>query len=166
MLLTHNGCSFNIFVDPTHLTPGVHCSKISRFDRKSSWRGPVFRILITILKPVELTNQPASIAFDGMHFVLGHIEWSFIDVPLGATWIEGTFKVFGFDTPCRFYVSIVQLLQRKRPVVSDSAFVLARPSSREFSFRVREGVTMELIVENFWSNGRGSQQSTDAFVEL
>ncbi|KAH6555217.1 hypothetical protein KP509_1Z272900, partial [Ceratopteris richardii] len=117
MLLTHNGRSFNIVVDPTRLTPGVHCSEVSGFDCKSSWRGPVFRIPITILKPVELTNQPASIAFDGMHFVPGHIERRFIVVPLGATWAEGTFKVSGFDTPRRFYVNVVQLLQRKRPVV-------------------------------------------------
>lgn len=39
----------------------------------------------------------------------GHIERRFIEVPLGATWIEATMQTSGFDTPRRFFVDTVQV---------------------------------------------------------
>lgn len=166
VLLTHNGRSFNIVVNPTQLTPGVHCSEIYGIDCEAPWRGPVFRIPITVLKPVELTNKPPSIIFSGMKFVPGHIERKFIVVPSGATWAEVTMRTSGFDTPRRFYLNAVQMLEQKRPVVSDSVFALPGPSSKNFNFRVEGGVTMELTVAQFWSSGSGSHLPADATVEI
>ncbi|MCO5584159.1 hypothetical protein L7F22_038082 [Adiantum nelumboides] len=166
LLLTHNGRTFNVVVDPSQLTPGLHCSEIRGIDCEAPWRGPVFRIPVTVLKPLELTNQPPSVLFKGLTFVPGHIERRFIKVPVGATWAEATMRVSGFDTPRRFYLNAVQLVQQKRPVVSESTFVLAGPSTKDFSFRVQGGITMELTVAQFWSSGSGSQLPANATVEI
>ncbi|MCO5584273.1 hypothetical protein L7F22_038197 [Adiantum nelumboides] len=166
LLLTHNGRTFNVVVDPSQLTPGLHCSEIRGIDCEAPWRGPVFRIPVTVLKPLELTNQPPSVLFKGMNFVPGHIERRFIKVPVGATWSEATMRVSGFDTPRRFYLNAVQLVQQKRPVVSESTFVLAGPSTKDFSFRVQGGITMELTVAQFWSSGSGSHLPANATVEI
>ncbi|KAI5070002.1 hypothetical protein GOP47_0014345 [Adiantum capillus-veneris] len=166
LLLTHNGRAFNVVVDPSQLAPGVHCSEICGIDCEAPWRGPIFRIPVTILKPLELTNQPPSVLFKGMNFVPGHIERRFIVVPIGATWAEATMRVSGFDTPRRFYLNAVQLAQQKRPVVSESTFVLPGPSTKDFSFRVQGGITMELTVAQFWSSGIGSHLPATATVEI
>eukprot|EP00250_Pteridium_aquilinum_P012313 c20649_g1_i1 orf=679-4899(-) len=166
VMLTHNGRTFNIVINPTHLAPGVHCSEICGIDCKAPWRGPVFRIPITVLKPLELTNKPPSIMFSGMNFVPGHIERKFIVVPIGATWAEATMRTSGFDTPRRFYLNAVQLVQQKRPIVSESVFLLPGPSSKNFSFQVEGGLTMELTVAQFWSSGSGSQLPANVTVEI
>lgn len=40
---------------------------------------------------------------------LGHIERRYIEVPLGATWVEATMRTSGFDTTRRFFVDAVQV---------------------------------------------------------
>lgn len=44
-----------------------------------------------------------------MLLCLGHIERRFIEVPLGATWVEASMQTSGFDTSRRFFVDTVQV---------------------------------------------------------
>lgn len=41
--------------------------------------------------------------------ITGHIERRFVEVPIGATWVEGTIRTSGFDTPRKFFISSVQV---------------------------------------------------------
>lgn len=166
VLLTHNGRTFNIVVDPSHLTPGVHCAQVHGIDCEAPWRGPLFQIPVTVLKPIELTPKPPSIIFSGLTFIPGHIERRFIVVPVGATWAEATVRASGFDTPRRFYVNAVQLVSKKRPIVSDSSFVLPGPSFKSLTFCIEGGVTMELTVAQFWSSGIGSHAPAIMEIEI
>ncbi|KAK1382100.1 hypothetical protein POM88_019835 [Heracleum sosnowskyi] len=60
LLLTHNGRTFNIVVDRTNLSDGLHYYEVYGVDYNAPWCGPLFRIPITITKPI-------SIAFHGIN---------------------------------------------------------------------------------------------------
>lgn len=54
LLLHHNGRGFEIKVDPTGLPPGLHYTEVLGVDSAADWRGPLFRVPITVIKPQGL----------------------------------------------------------------------------------------------------------------
>ncbi|KAK9121596.1 hypothetical protein Syun_019213 [Stephania yunnanensis] len=166
VLLTHNGRSFNVIVDPTNLSDGLHYYELYGIECKAPWRGPVFRVPITIAKPLAVKEQIPSIKFLGMSFLPGHIERRFISVPLGASWVEATMKTSGFDTSRRFFVDVVQISPLKRPMKWESVATFSSPSTKNFFFNVENGRTIELAIAQFWSSGIGSHEATLVDFEI
>ncbi|XP_021765110.1 tripeptidyl-peptidase 2-like [Chenopodium quinoa] len=166
LFLTHNGRSFNVIVDPTNLESGLHYYEVYGIDSKAPWRGPLFRIPVTITKPMAVVNSPPLISFAGMQFCPGHIERKYIEVPHGATWIEATMRTSGFDTSRRFFVDAVQLSPLKRYMKTESVVTFSSPSAQTFSFAVEGGKTIELAIAQFWSSGTGSQELTTVDFEI
>ncbi|XP_010255392.1 PREDICTED: tripeptidyl-peptidase 2 [Nelumbo nucifera] len=160
LLLTHNGRTFNVVVDPSSLGEGLHYYELYGIDCKAPWRGPLFRVPITITKPAILKAQSPLISFSGMPFLPGHIERRFIEVPPGASWAEATMRTSGFDTARRFFVDAVQISPLKRPIKWESVVTFSSPSSKSFTFPVKGGQTMELAIAQFWSSGIGSHETT------
>lgn len=62
---------YSVIVDPTNLSDGLHYYEIYGVDCKAPWRGPLFRIPITITKPMAVKNQPPIVSFSGMTFLPG-----------------------------------------------------------------------------------------------
>ncbi|CAL5364398.1 unnamed protein product [Camellia sinensis] len=60
-----------IVIDLTNLSDGLHYYELCGIDCKAPWRGPVFRIPVTITKAMAVKNQPALLSFSGMTFLLG-----------------------------------------------------------------------------------------------
>ncbi|KAL3524283.1 hypothetical protein ACH5RR_017117 [Cinchona calisaya] len=166
LLLTHNGRTFNIIVDPTNLSEGLHYYEVYGIDCKAPWRGPLFRIPVTITKPEVVKNRPPLISFQGMSFCPGHIERRYIEVPVGATWLEATMRTSGFDTARRFFVDTVQISPLQRPMKWESIITFSSPSAKSFAFQVEGGHTMELAVAQFWSSGIGSHERTIVDFEI
>ncbi|KAL2920688.1 Tripeptidyl-peptidase 2 [Bienertia sinuspersici] len=166
LLLTHNGRSFNLIVDPTNLEIGLHYFEVYGIDTKAPWRGPLFRIPVTITKPMALINCPPAVTFAGMQFCPGHIERRYIEVPVGATWAEATMRTSGFDTSRKFFVDSVQLSPLKRYLKTEKVVTFSSPTAQTFSFAVEGGKTIELAVAQFWSSGVGSQETTTVDFEI
>ncbi|KAL0304275.1 UNVERIFIED_CONTAM: Tripeptidyl-peptidase 2 [Sesamum radiatum] len=166
LLLTHNGREFNIIVDPTTLSDGLHYYEVYALDCRSPWRGPLFRIPITITKPQAVKNRPPIIVFQGLSFVPGHIERKFVELPIGATWVEVTVKTSGFTTARRFFIDSVQISPLQRPIKWETVATFSSPSSKSFAFAVEGGRTMELAIAQFWSSGVGSHDRTSVDFEI
>ncbi|XP_077225985.1 tripeptidyl peptidase ii [Tasmannia lanceolata] len=166
LLLTHNGRSFNIVVDPTGLCDGLHYYEVYGIDCKAPCRGPLFRVPITITKSVALKEQPSLVSFSGLTFLPGHIERRFIEVPIGATWVEASMRTSGFNTPRRFFVDTVQICPMKRPVKWETVVTFSSPSFKGFAFPVESGQMMELAIAQFWSSGIGSPEATVVDFEI
>ncbi|KAA8533720.1 hypothetical protein F0562_031237 [Nyssa sinensis] len=166
LLLTHNGRSFNVVVDPTNLSDGLHYYELYGIDCKAPWRGPLFRIPVTITKPMGVKNRPPLISYSGMSFLPGHIERKYVEVPIGATWVEATMRTSGFDTARRFFVDTVQISPLLRPMKWESVITFSSPSAKSFTFPVEGGRTMELAIAQFWSSGIGSHGTTIVDFEI
>ncbi|KAM0047332.1 putative tripeptidyl-peptidase II [Helianthus debilis subsp. tardiflorus] len=166
LLLTYNGRSFNVVVDPTKLSDGLHYFEVYGIDCNAPWRGPLFRIPVTITKPKIVETRPPLITFSGLSFQPGHIVRKFIKVPYGATWVEAAMSTAGFDTPRRFYIDTVQISPLKRPIKWESNAIFSSPSTKSFVFSVEGGRTMELVIAQFWSSGVGSNEPAVVEFEL
>ncbi|XP_054787399.1 tripeptidyl-peptidase 2 isoform X2 [Prosopis cineraria] len=166
LLVTHNGRTFNTFVDPTNLSAGLHYYEVYGIDCKAPWRGPLFRIPVTITKPKAVTNQPPQVVFSKMLFQPGHIERRYIEVPHGASWVGATMKASGFDTARRFFVDTVQICPLQRPLKWESVATFSSPASKSFVFKVVGGQTLELVISQFWSSGIGSHETTSVDFEV
>ncbi|KAF5457840.1 hypothetical protein F2P56_021917 [Juglans regia] len=166
LLLTYNGRSFNIVVDPTHLSEGLHYFELFGVDCKAPWRGPLFRIPITITKAMAVVNRPPVVSFSRMPFQPGHIERRYIEVPHGASWVEATIQTSGFDTTRRFFVDAVQICPLQRPKKWESVVTFSSPATKSFAFPVVGGRTMELTIAQFWSSGIGSHGTTVVEFEV
>lgn len=166
LLLTHNGRNFNIIVDPTNLSDGLHYFELFGVDCKAPWRGPLFRIPVTITKPTTVVNRPPVVSFSRMPFQPGHIERSYIEVPFGASWVEATIQTSGFDTTRRFFLDAVQICPLQRPKKWESVVTFSSPAAKSFAFPVVGGQTMELAIAQFWSSGIGSHETTIVEFEV
>ncbi|XP_037496420.1 tripeptidyl-peptidase 2 isoform X2 [Jatropha curcas] len=166
LLLTHNGRSFNIVVDPTKLSDGLHYYEVYGVDCKAPWRGPIFRIPVTITKPMIVKTRPPLVSFTRMSFLPGHIERRYVEVPLGASWVEATMRTSGFDTARRFFIDTVQICPLQRPIKWESVVTFSSPYAKSFAFPVVGGQTMELTVAQFWSSGIGSHETAIIDFEI
>ena len=54
LLLTHNGRRFEVKVDTAGLPDGLHYAEVMAYDMAARWRGPLFRVPITVARPVEV----------------------------------------------------------------------------------------------------------------
>ncbi|KAL7229764.1 hypothetical protein ACSBR2_008323 [Camellia fascicularis] len=135
-------------------------------DCKAPWRGPVFRIPVTITEVMAVKNRPALLSFSGMTFLLGHIERKYIKVPIGASWVEATMRTSGFDTARTFFVDTVQISPLQRPMKWESVITFSSPSTKSFAFPVEGGRTMELAIAQFWSSCIGSHEATVVEFEI
>lgn len=61
-------------MDPTNLSDGLHYFELSGVDCKAPWRGPLFRIPVTITKPMAVVSQPPVVSFSRMPFQPGVVS--------------------------------------------------------------------------------------------
>ncbi|KAF0915843.1 hypothetical protein E2562_039168 [Oryza meyeriana var. granulata] len=166
IMVTNNGRSFNIVVNPVNISSGLHYYEVYGIDCKAPWRGPIFRVPITVIKPIALSGAPPALTFSNLFFKSGHIERRFINVPIGASWAEVTMHASAFDTPRRFLLDTVQISPLKRPIHWGPAVTFSSPSLKNFSFPVEGGLTLELSIAQFWSSGIASHEPTCIDFEI
>jgi tripeptidyl-peptidase-2 len=61
-------------VDPTGLNEGLHYAEVVGIDCEAPWRGPIFRIPVTVVKPIELLATPPLASFSKLSFIPGIIS--------------------------------------------------------------------------------------------
>lgn len=166
IMLTNNGRSFNIVVNPDNISSGLHYYEVYGMDCRAPWRGPIFRVPITVIKPIALSGEPPVLSLSKLYFKSGHIERRFINVPIGASWVEVTMRTSALDTPRRFFLDTVQMCPLKRPIKWEAVVTFSSPSIKNFSFSVEGGLTMELSIAQFWSSGNASHEPTCVDFEI
>ena len=98
ILLAADGKSFSLRVDPRMLPPGsgVHHAQVLGFDADAPGAGPLFRVPITVVKPIVLppahlgahSGLDIATADEPLQLVPGTISRHFLQVPKGATWVD------------------------------------------------------------------------------
>lgn len=183
LMLHHNGRSFEVEVDPTALPEGLHYAEVQGFDASAEWRGPLFRVPITVIRPVIVSMQPGKLALPpaaggtgaaleaGTTLRLGSVlfepgkeERRFIAVPDGATWAELRLRAQDNDTPKGFMIRATQLLPHTRYSDSEghrSYTQLPPHGDHLVAFSVAAGGTLELTLAQFWSSLGGVTLEVD-----
>jgi tripeptidyl-peptidase-2 len=142
---------FGIHVDPTKLDSGIHCSEIVAVDSEDPEAGPVFRVPVTVVKPVMPVDAvPRRV----VRFTPGKVDRTFFRVPSGADMCKLTLRPVGLDTQRNMVVHALQLVpQTMFSKTETHKFVsLVGDEERTFCFKAIPRVTMELALAQSWSS--------------
>lgn len=155
-MLMHNGRSFKFTVDPTELGPGLHVARILGYDMNNRDAGPRFSVPITVTKTL---NQRSSVLLGDLEFEYNEVKRFFLDVPMGASWMDVTVKdcreeVEDKESSSRQMVlHTIQLLPHNAYRDAETKKYLNLLPSQEsvISIPVHSGVTCELALARYWS---------------
>jgi len=121
LVLMNHGRSFKIEIEPNDLPPGVHVAHVEGYDVHRRDRGPMFRLLVTLVKPLEPHAQHdlghlivrtifhvacffvftlfknncthSNYPFlQNLQFEPAEVKRFFFNVPTGATWMDVTVR--------------------------------------------------------------------------
>ena len=158
LLLMHGGRGFSIEVDPTGLDAGVHFGEVLGFDADSSASGPLFRVPVTVVRPITLASEDDWTSTERRTYDPGEVQRWFIDVPDGATWIDVEIERIDESSPKRLIVHATQLLP-DRPYTDTNLrkYITFEDDPRSLvSIPAFGGRVMELTIAQYWSSlGQG-----------
>ncbi|XP_033096394.1 tripeptidyl-peptidase 2-like isoform X2 [Anneissia japonica] len=146
--------SFSVIVDPQGLAHGHHFTEILAFDVTDPARGPLFRIPITVLVPVSISDTVNyEWTSDVLNFQPGQIHRRFITVPKGATWAELTLTSLD-ENQARFVIHTVQLQKKSAYRVNEFYKFLNLMENAEvsYAFSVHGEKTLEIALAKWWAN--------------
>ncbi|XP_071949542.1 tripeptidyl-peptidase 2-like isoform X2 [Antedon mediterranea] len=146
--------SFSIIVDPRGLPNGYHFTEIQAFDVTDPARGALFRIPVTVLVPVSVTDTiNYQWTSDVLSFQAGQIHRRFITVPKGATWAELCLSSLD-NVQARFVVHAVQLQKKSAYRVNEfyKFFNLMENAEVSYAFSVFGESTLEVALAKWWAN--------------
>ena len=168
LVLMHNGRNFVIEIDPTRLPPGLHFTKLCGYDSQNPERGAIFSFPITIAKPFCVDARSPSPNLGLTDFAPAQASRFFLEVPVGATWMDVTVKDMRDpkeDSSTRMIVlATVQLLPNTpyRDAESNEYLNLLPGEVSVKSVRVEPGVTVELVLARVWSALGATSVTCDA----
>lgn len=171
VVLPAAGRVFNISVDPSGLQPdAAHLGFVSGFDATRPHLGALFRLPITVIRPVapnicQQLQESAVVKKIGTHFTPGSLQRTFVSVPAGCTWAEFTLTTKAFDGAARLFIlHVLQDIPHVAGSKSREEFVLRFPVAgvQKKTFRVESPGTLEVCLAQFWSN----LGETDADLEI
>jgi len=160
--LNHGGNRFDVEVDPTKLSPGVHYAEVHAIDRDRPEAGPLFRVPVTVIIPDALDTsagmEPVVDAFES-----GQIKRQFIQVPAGATWAELKMELVDTTDTKFFRVHTMQLVQGAHfeKVESGTYYPLTPQNEVVHAFRVVPGRMLEVDLAQYWSILGASKVQTE-----
>ena len=174
--ITSAGELLTVLVNPSDLEPGAHYAEVRGIDPDHPERGPLFRIPVTVLRPIrsldheadeelieELKEDDEPLMVDGwleeeLHDMKpGRIERRFIPVPEGATWADIRFHLRAGEDGGRVRMFMVHAVQAipgwtNRDGEKNNVVVLQPGVEKVISFPVHPGRTMELAIAQYWSS--------------
>ena len=62
----------SIVVNPANISSGLHYYEVYGIDYKAPWRGPIFRVPITVIKPITLLGEPPLLSISNLPFRSGN----------------------------------------------------------------------------------------------
>lgn len=148
---------FAVKIDVSNLQPGVHNTTINAYDVANLSKGPVFRIPVTVIKPLEISAPKYSCKFDNVLFKPVTIKRNFFSVPDFATWAVVKIKSKLEDTNGsigRFVLHAMQMLPRQscKCLEMNKHFSLSSNTDYVQAFPVRGGFILELALAKYWAS--------------
>ncbi|XP_044257538.1 tripeptidyl-peptidase 2 isoform X2 [Tribolium madens] len=145
---------FAIKIDPTELPMGVHSTFIEAFDVSCVSKGPVFKIPITVIQPIEVKPPKHTVSYNSVLFKPNTIKRHFFVVPHFATWAVLRMASTDENGVGRFVVHSMHLLPKQscKTLESNKAVTVTANVDSVISFQVRSNVVLEVVIAKYWAN--------------
>ncbi|MEZ6052871.1 MAG: tripeptidyl-peptidase 2 [Planctomycetaceae bacterium] len=156
MLMTASGDGFELQVDPRRLKPGVHTAEVRGYHAGRESRGPLFRVPVTVIRPIDVRNHELE---EKVTLGPGHLERRFVSVPQGATWADVEIELEEADAPRILGLHTVQILPGHsfEDGETQKRIQMEQGSQTIVSLPVVAGRTLELCLSQYWSSLGKSQ---------
>lgn len=154
--LMNLGRMVSVKVDPTSLPAGVHNTCIRAYDVSCPDKGPVFRVEITVVRPLTIPKD-----FPKPHFSMKNVQFQpntikrhFILIPDEVTWAILRMQGLQADKFGRFVVHAIQLRPKLCCKTLEFHKMINISSLAEVSlgFQVKGGLVLELVIAKYWAN--------------
>ena len=169
VLLTTAGGSFALRVEPQTLEPGLHVATVFGFDAERPERGPIFRLPVTVVRPMPITREHNWRHRERLDLDEGEIVRRFYAVPEGATWADLTLRRLDQDTGQTLVLHAVQLIEGESHLHRNTRAWIGFEDGDETlrSFALEGGRTLEVAIARNWSGlGQTSFEYEIAFRGL
>nr|CCA16257.1 PREDICTED: similar to tripeptidyl peptidase II isoform 2 putative [Albugo laibachii Nc14] len=164
--MMQEGRTFQISINTEYLGHEQHYGEIKAFDTNNKERGPLFRVPITVFRPVAVPRD-GSLAFKN-NFQPGSIHRYHYTPPYGSTWADVVLSRQGppsciskSSNSIRYVLHTLQMIPFKKQSQSEFTkyVLLSLEESEAFSFAVEDKYTLEICVAQFWSSLGDSELS-------
>ncbi|CAD5234905.1 unnamed protein product [Bursaphelenchus xylophilus] len=154
MVLTNQSSNFQLRVDPTKLPIGCHYAEIHGVDTDNPQSGPLFKVPITIIKPVILTNEDNYQLKQSFGLEPAKPFRLFVRNPDGAQYLKLKLKTANPETVSKLYLHVIDQTPaysyREREM---SKFCALEPGNESVYYkRVAEGRTLDITMVLQWNN--------------
>lgn len=129
----------------------IQSSEILGYDYDNQDKGPIIRIPVTVIKPIELQSHVQE--YD-MSFKPGQLERHFINVPNGSQYIEVKIRGESIDTSRMYCVHLIQILPQVsfKETTIEKWVKLTKIQSQIIKLKVIPNTTIELCVGQNWAS--------------
>lgn len=147
------GRSIRVLVDPRDLPPGAHFAEIVGTDLADPERGPIFRIPVTVIRPLTLPADNPTFG-ETLSFRPGEIQRRFFAVPDGATWADIVVRGLHQETDRRLVLHTLQLDPGLQYDLNESQLYSWVGPGEDVvrSIPVIGGRTLEVTLAQYWSS--------------
>ncbi|EDV19912.1 uncharacterized protein TRIADDRAFT_61672 [Trichoplax adhaerens] len=151
-MLNNSARSFDIKVDTSDLRPGAHYSEICGYDSACIELGPLFRIPITVTKPISI-RDPLTPISESLTLDKGQIKRMFIATPPKATWVEIALTSLEESGKFTMVLDVSHLHKDKsfKYQFSNNRVALGCGETKNITFKVEGEKTLELCLTSWWS---------------
>jgi tripeptidyl-peptidase II len=168
--VTNGGASFSVLVDPRKAELGANYAEVVGYDADDKSRGPLFRLPMTVCRPVPSKEWSDGGKQKGTGPILnnGHMEENlemqpgditrrFLVVPDGATWVDIRFQMNPQDDGGKSRIFMLHAVQAipgltNRDAESNIFMRLSPGVPSVQSFAVQPGRTIEVAIAQYWSS--------------
>lgn len=143
---------FAIKIDTSGLPSGLHSTFLNGYDVKCVEKGPVFKIPITIVQPLELEEPRYQISYKKVNFKANTIKRHYYTVPTMATW--AILKLISDEDTGRFVIHGLQMLPRQfcKALEVNKTVAVTTKTEVVISFPVKGDLVLELVIAKYWAN--------------
>jgi tripeptidyl-peptidase II len=170
LVLTNDGRTFDIEVDPTNLGPGLHIGTVSGVYTYNSSQKVLFQVPISLTKPVMPVKHTVQLGV--LKFEPTEIKRFYVVPPSGSTWMDLTIvdsrdvATTTDKTSRAIAFHTVQLLEHAayRDNECNKRLSLAPGQIHISSVPIESNVTCEIVLARYWSTRRAT--SIDVGVQF
>ncbi|KAK9505195.1 hypothetical protein O3M35_009300 [Rhynocoris fuscipes] len=153
--MTNVSRNLQIRVDPTGLENGVNATSLKAYDVKCPAKGPLFQVEITVIKPVEFSEDTLRpcLTYPNVSFKPGQIRRHFVMVPQRVSFAVVKLRVEDEDRPGNIVIHAIQLKPKQscKALEFYKMFSCTPKTDVQTSFKVKGGLVLELVVGKYWS---------------
>lgn len=159
LVMSYGGKSFELRVDPSQLPPGAHFGEVQGFNLDAPELGPLFRVPVTVIRAhANGREYEASVTLEA-----GAESRHFLKPPRGATWVDVALTAnLDNEDAKRFALHALQLApHRGYGRGYQREYITLQPGESVLrSFPVRDDLTLELCLTQYWSSLDGENDVT------